>query len=403
MTSLRIRLHLSDPLAKLDAPDGALRGSTGWRVAMTIAVVFVLLTTAGWTAVQNQLRVPTPREAALSEWEKGAVAGRRLPDAEAKPQEVRRFFSSLSQEQRDRIAQRHPLVVGNLNGAPIKLRYAANRVSLGEAIEAEKARKEDSRLTKAGQHVAGRRMNRFKSMLEDDRQILAFDPSGRGRAAEVFGDLKEAERISIVVPGVDTELLTFERTHMKYTAPVGMAQAVYDESRSTAPEVDAATIAWADYDSPRGVGMDAATGELAGAGAQRLNALVRGLPGDASVAWMCHSYGSVVCGVAAPESAARVTDVAVAGSPGMRLKNAAELADTRLWAMRAEGDWIVDVPHLNFGGLGHGDDPAEPGFGAERLATEGASGHSEYFEPGTSSLANLAAVGTGSYNSTYPP
>lgn len=401
MTSLRIRLDLHTPLARLDAPDGALRGSPGWQIVLTLAVVFVLLATAGWTAVQNQHRLPTPREAALTAWESGSVAGRPLPDVEADAHRVRGFFTSLDREQRAALVRRHPLVVGNLDGAPVELRYEANRVSLTKAIETEKARRQDNRLSDAGQHEAGRRMNRFKSMLSDGRQILAFDPTGRGRAAEVFGDLRKATRVSIVVPGVDTELLTFERTQLRYTSPVGMAEAVYDRSRSAAPEVDTATIAWADYDSPRGVGMDAATGELAGAGAERLNSFVSGLPGDASVTWMCHSYGSVVCGVAAPHSSTRVTDVAVAGSPGIRLDSAAELEDTTLWAMRAEDDWIVDVPHLNFGGFGHGDDPAEPDFGARLLATEGATGHSEYFEPGTRSLANLAAVGTGSYSSTY--
>lgn len=401
MTSLRIRLDLSTSLANLNLPDGAVKGSDGWRVVLTIAVVFVLLATAGWTAVQNQHRAPTPQEAAVTAWESEAVDGRPLPDIESEPSEVRRFFTSLDERQRTSLAREHPLVVGNLDGAPVKLRYEANQVSLARAVKTEKKRKTDTRLTKVGQHEAGRRMNRFKSMLKEGRQILAFDPTGRGRAAEAFGDLDKADRVSIVVPGVDTELLTFERTHLKYTAPVGMARAVYDKSRNTAPDVDTATIAWADYESPRGVGMDAATGELAGQGAHRLNTFVQGLPGNASVTWMCHSYGSVVCGVAARDSSARVTDVAVAGSPGMRLKNATELADTTLWAMRAEGDWIVDVPHLNFGGLGHGDDPAEPGFGARRLTTEGASGHSEYFEPGTASLANLAAVGTGSYNSAY--
>ena len=55
-------------------------------------------------------------------------------------------------------------------------------------------------------------MHRLESMLTAGRQILSFDPSGDGRAAEVFGDLTKARRVSVVVPGVDTNLSTFERT-----------------------------------------------------------------------------------------------------------------------------------------------------------------------------------------------
>lgn len=392
-------MDLSNQLAGLGLPDSAATSGPGWRIALTLAVVFVLLATAGWTAVHKQHRVPSPRDAAIAAWGKASLGERSLPPVHAGPAEVRRFFGSISQRQKQRLVREHPLVLGNFNGAPLGVRYAANRVALKKAMAVEKERKADDRLTEAGQHDAGRRMNRFRSMLAGNRQILAFDPTGRGRAAEVFGDLEKAERVSVVVPGVDTELLTFERTQLKYTAPAGMAQAVYERSRDEAPEIATATIAWADYNAPSGVGMSAATGELATKGALRLNALLRALPGESTVSLVCHSYGSVVCGIAAPSSSRRVTDVVVAGSPGIRLDNATEMGGRRLWAMRADGDWIADVPHLKFGGLGHGADPAEPSFGARRLGTDGATGHAAYFEPNTGSLANIAAIGTGSYAS----
>ncbi|WP_323379353.1 alpha/beta hydrolase [Streptomyces durbertensis] len=367
---------------------------------LTLGVVFVLLATAGWTAVQSRPAAPSARDAALLDWSSATVAGRSVPAPDAPAFEIRGFFDSLTERQRTRLAERHPMVVGNLDGAPLELRYRANRIALRDMIDTERERTEDARLSPTGQHDAGRRMNRFRSMSKAGRQILAFDPTGRGRAAEVFGDLRRAERVVVVVPGVDTDLLTFQRTALRYTAPVGMAQAVYDRGRTLAPDVRTAVIAWADYTTPRGVSMDAATGDLAREGAGRLNRLLTALPGRSTVALLCHSYGSVVCGLAAPDAPARVTDVAVAGSPGMRLRSAAVLGERRtLWAMRADGDWIADVPHLNFGGLGHGEDPVEPGFGSRRLATGGAAGHSDYFLPGTGSLTNLTAVGTGSYGS----
>ena len=121
-------------------------------------------------------------------------------------------------------------------------------------------------------------------------------------------------------------------------------------------------IAWADYTAPAGLGIDSATAMRAESGAVRLNALVRALPGGSPVSLFCHSYGSVVCGVAAHALPDRVADIAVAGSPGMRVENAAHLRTAaRVWAMRDADDWIQDVPYLEVGGLGHGADPVSSG------------------------------------------
>ncbi len=59
------------------------------------------------------------------------------------------------------------------------------------------------------------------------------------------------------------------------------------------------------------------------------------------------------------------------------------------------------MPYLEFGGLGHGSDPVSPEFGARRLAADGATGHTGYFVPGTGSLANMAAIGTGTYHQVH--
>lgn len=392
-----------------EAPD-----ATAWRALLTLAVVLVLLMTTGWTAARGQDDTSGPRAAALTRWEHGSIAGRPLPDPDASPRTLAGFFDSLSAAQRYRLADRHPLVVGNLNGAPVQLRYRANRAALADARDVERARTHSPGLTEAGRAAAGERMHRFASLLGDGRQILAFDPSGNGRAAEVVGDLSRAERVSVVVPGVDTDVLTFERTTRRYSAPVGMARALQAEQRERHPGVRTATIAWADYTAPRGLGMDVASAALAEDGARRLTDFVRGgLPGGPNsgngsgngdsrgggsprISLFCHSYGSVACGVAASELPSRVTDVAVAGSPGMRADDVADLhTRARVWAVRDEDDWIADVPHLELGELGHGADPVAPGFGARPISAEGASGHAGYFVPGTASLAGFADIGAG--------
>jgi pimeloyl-ACP methyl ester carboxylesterase len=372
-----------------------------WRALLALAVVFVMLATTGWTALRNQ-RGDSPLQASLSAWEDGRIAGHRLPDPQSEPKRLARFFASLGERDRASLVHKYALAVGNMNGAPVELRYRANRVALAEARDVERERMHDERLTPAGQHEAGRRLHRLEDLLEKGRRILAFDPEGSGRVAEVFGDLRTAERVSVVVPGVDTDLLTFQRTHRPYSAPVGMARALYAAERRAGPSTRTAVIAWADYTAPSGLGIDSATAMRAEDGAVRLDALVRALPGSAPVSLFCHSYGSVVCGVAAHRLPGRVSDIAVAGSPGMRVERAAQLrTGARVWAMRDADDWIQDVPYLEVGGLGHGADPVSAGFGARVLSAAGAKGHAGYFEPGTASLFNFAEIGVGAYRSVH--
>ncbi|MFF4962446.1 alpha/beta hydrolase [Streptomyces sp. NPDC001222] len=372
-----------------------------WRALLALAVVFVMLATTGWTAVRSHPGA-TPLAASRSAWQHGRIAGHELPDPEGSPAQLARFFASLSARQRARLAHRYPLAVGNMNGAPVRLRYEANRIALDHQRKVERARMHDDRLSSVGQQEAGRLMHRFEALMTEGRQILAFDPEGPGRIAEVFGDLDTARRVSVVVPGVDTDLLTFQRTYRMYSAPVGMAQSLYAAEHAANPGTPPAVIAWADYTSPGGIGVEAATAMRAEEGAVRLDALVRALPGRSSVQLYCHSYGSVLCGVAAHTLPSRVSDITVAGSPGMRTESAAGLHTTaRVWAMRDADDWIQDVPYLELGGLGHGADPVSRGFGARVLSAQGAKGHPGYFAPGTESLRNFAEIGVGAYDSVH--
>ncbi|MEU4205135.1 alpha/beta hydrolase [Streptomyces sp. NPDC045470] len=385
----------------LGAPSFGFLQSTAWRAALALLVVFVMLAMTGWTAVRGSKDDANPLATARSAWEHASFRGHRLPDTDSAPGALAAFFRKLSRADRATLADRYPLVVGNMGGAPVDLRYQANKQALRQAGELERKRMHDRRLTPVGRREASRLMHRFASMRGPGRQILAFDPAGGGRAAEVFGDLRQARHVSVVVPGVDTNLATFERTARATSAPAGMAKSLYDAERSVrGGDSRTAVIAWADYTAPAGLGVGAATGQLAEAGAVRLNALVRALPKSASVSLMCHSYGSVVCGVAAHRLPSGVTDIAVAGSPGMRAETAAGLGTgARVWAMRNPDDWIQDVPYLEVGGLGHGADPVTEAFGSRVLSAAGAQGHAGYFVPGTESLRNFAKIGVGAVSS----
>ncbi|MFE9253672.1 alpha/beta hydrolase [Streptomyces sp. NPDC006879] len=382
------------------APSAASAASRIGRTLLALGVVLVMLATTGWSALPHDRFMDTPREAARAAWAADRSNGGPLPGPGSSASDVARFFATLPLGDRLRLVTRHPLVVGNLDGVPIDLRYRANRRALALAHRAELRRTHDRRLTPSGLREAVRRTHRFAALQKVNRQVLAFDPTGGGRVAEVFGDLQSAERVSVVVPGVDTDVLSFEKSARRYTATAGMASALYAAERAAAPNLRTAVIAWADYTAPEGIGMDAATGRLATDGALRLESLLGALPDRSTTALFCHSYGSVVCGVAAHHLPARVTDLVVAGSPGMRTPSVTALrTQARVWAVRSADDWIADVPYLMVGGLGHGADPVEPEFGARVLSAAGSHGHAGYFEPGTESVTNFARIGVGSFES----
>jgi Alpha/beta hydrolase len=229
----------------------------------------------------------------------------------------------------------------------------------------------------------------------EPRQVLFFNPNGQGVAAMVIGNLATANRVAILVPGSDTTLATFFSRGPE--SPGGGAQALAAEAHRlepSGPGEHLAIIAWLGYPTPAMLSPGVMTSGDAGQGAQALRPLVIALArhGD-RVALLCHSYGSVVCGLAAPHLP--VTDIAVFGSPGMDASSVTSLHTTaRVWAGRESGDSIKYVPHIQLFGLGFGADPMSPGFGARVFGT-GTGGHSGYLDPGSVSLRNLTYIALG--------
>jgi Alpha/beta hydrolase len=265
-----------------------------------------------------------------------------------------------------------------LTATALSARYAATRTAVTKA-EATATRDSDRQRAQA---LAGLR----------SRQVLFFNPNGAGVAAMVIGDLATAHRVAIVVPGSDTNLTTFFSRGPE--SPGGAAEALSAEARKLDPGEKLAIIAWLGYPTPAMLSPSVITSGDAGRGAQALKPLVTTLAKHgAQVALLCHSYGSVVCGLAAPNLP--VTDIAVFGSPGMDANSVADLhTHARVWAGREAGDSIKYVPHLHLFGLGFGADPMSPGFGARLFAT-GDGGHSGYLDPGSASLQNLTYIALG--------
>jgi hypothetical protein len=265
-----------------------------------------------------------------------------------------------------------------LTSSALSARYTADAQAIGTA---ERAADRDGNSQLAG----------ALAMLST-KQVLFFNPAGQGVAAMVLGNLATATRVAILVPGSDTTLATFFSRGS--SSPGGGALDLAAEARQLDPGEHLAIIAWLGYPAPAMLSPSVMTSGDAGQGAQALRPLVDALAqhGD-QVALLCHSYGSVVCGLAAPHLP--VTDIAVFGSPGMDASSVASLhTSARVWAGRESDDPIKFVPHIQLFGLGFGADPMSPGFGARIFAT-GDGGHSTYLDPGTISLRNLTYIALG--------
>ena len=238
----------------------------------------------------------------------------------------------------------------------------------------------------------------LRRMAQPGRRFLSFDARGGGRAVEVIGDLERAEKISILVPGSDMSLDAFDGQESSSAALGASARALYKRSKEISSR-RVAVVAWLGYEAPDTFSLAILTTERAEEGARALREFVGALQevNDAPVALMCHSYGSVVCGRAAP--GLEVSDIAVYGSPGMGVESAEDLEnEARVWAARGGDDWISRMPNYSVSILGttmgFGDDPTDPAFGALAFPA-GDGGHSDYLKPGGPALDRLAHIASG--------
>lgn len=222
--------------------------------------------------------------------------------------------------------------------------------------------------------------------------VLRIDRRGPGRLVEAFGDLRTAEDIAVLVPGANTTLRSvLDQSQGASTQLTRAARSIRAQAARLDPRVRMAAVAWLGYHPPSIASLSTLTSTSAVAASRSLDRFLANLPATAHVTLLCHSYGSVVCAYAAHR--AKAVNIVAIGSPGMDVRRAADIGGTaRIWSMRTSNDPILLTPFVRFGDLGHGTDPTDPAFGATRLATGSARGHSDYYKPGTTALVNLAKV-----------
>jgi pimeloyl-ACP methyl ester carboxylesterase len=234
------------------------------------------------------------------------------------------------------------------------------------------------------------RQHLLRTLVGCGGDILLYRPE-RDHYAVQFGAFDGSNHVAVVVPGVgdDTNLC-------QHWVPG--AHNLFAAAQATT------VIMWKGYDNPTSI-VAAAIGSvecnehLVGAGGE-LAEFVRSLPlhEHHSLTIVAHSFGSLVTGAALADHGLEVTDVVVAGSPGMSVDRLRELhLDSRhFFAEEAPGDAIAELGVF-------GASPTSPLFGGTRMRTNAPGhvevlSHSSYFLPGSEALENIVNVVTGNYN-----
>jgi hypothetical protein len=287
------------------------------------------------------------------------------------PGAVAAFFKDLDPAVADALTHEHPELVGNLDGAPIGLRYTAN---------AEAIKREIGRVRADGVDESDGRLKKLLELDDPDRHFLLFDPEGDGRAAEVFGDLTTARHVAVVVPGMNNDLDNFTG---------GDAEKVQHQASQFDPD-QVATIQWLGYDTPEGA--TAITDGAAEPGAEALPQFIAGIRAQRTerLHWtvIAHSYGSLVTGMAESQQGLEVDETVLVGSPGVGVDSADDLGDGNVWVGLAAWDPVGYSEWF-------GPNPHDKGFGATRFHTGDISGHSSYFNEGSESLRNIGLITAG--------
>ncbi|MBT2451327.1 hypothetical protein J7F03_30510 [Streptomyces sp. ISL-43] len=327
-------------------------------------------------------------------------------------QAVKDYFAKLTPEQQAALAALDPQLVGNLDGVPVNVRFAANRISIQKEYDAESAFFQGLACDDPAYKRTKDRVETLKSFLnprvktyldpkthqevtvEVPRQFLIFDahfgsnadpkasPFPDGRVAEVVGDLETAKNVAFRIPGITNQLDNFN------SFSSGGYDLVADERGRE--QTDTAAVSWLGYDAPSiGDSVDPAKAVVGG---NQLNAFRQGisvnLAPDSKLNIFAHSYGSLVTSKALQSGLTNVDTVTFMGSPGLgwNINSVADfhMPNTKFFALRAPGDPVSYTQ-------GHGHDPAD--FkDITRLATDGATAHSAYYTRRTESLNNLRRV-----------
>lgn len=342
----------------------------------------------------------------------------QLPPPGSKPRQIAAWWGSLSDQQKKKLIEKYPEIIGNLDGVDIAKRDEVNR-SLVDGMLAEA----EDRVHQIQDDLADPGMtpplypNHYIKALDDvedlkvlkdfidhhrGQKLLVCDRSGeRLKVAIGSGNFDEAQHIGVYVPGRGTTvrgslLDCVKKSEGLITAAQKLRESSY------------ATVAWLGYDAPLSI-PDVANTHRANAGADRLENFLEGVSAiygeKVHLTLLGHSYGSTTSGIAASHVSPNVVDdLVLFGSPGSGVQLGAEyrVPEGHRWvsAVPYPGDIVQGIgTDINFG-----RNPTEmPAFRhISGDATEGETyhtiprgpfgNHSTYLEDGTETQKDMARI-----------
>jgi hypothetical protein len=374
---------------------------------------------------------PKPEDAAL------------FPPPNASPEDVNRWWTSLTPEQRQHLIAEQSGQVGNLNGVPVSVRNDANLLSMNQDFDRVREAAShygvsiDDVMRDPGEYgLTATDITRYqnadqtKQGLDYDSAggrnpvfLFAYDPTafgGKGRAAIALGNPDWAKNTSVIVPGTSSSVKG-GWLHDNHDDALNL----YAQANAADPRNPTSVIAWMGYDAPNSF-SDAriAFPELARTGGAALAADVNGLSathlgGGQHLTVIGHSYGSTTVADAFANSHMHANDAVLLGCPGTDLATRASdfgpgvhvyVGDASTDPVGVLGqahgleNWIFgdDYGGRITTGPGLGIDPASNEFGATRFQAEapGFTGmdphsHSHYYHPGSESLHSMADIASG--------
>ncbi|CAM3416469.1 alpha/beta hydrolase [Mycobacterium colombiense] len=366
-------------------------------------------------------------------------ADTKLPPAGTSTEDVHKWWTSLTPEERQRLIAEHPKDLGNLRGVPIDVRgqvneavmnddlhrvedLAKNGISVNDILaDPSKYGLSPNQVMRYNNAVQARNGLATSSKATDafgrhpPVYLMKYEPeafNGEGSAAIAMGNPDTAANTAVLVKGLQTGVREGTLSN-----PDGVR--LYEETARADWNKQTAVVMWVGYDTPHSP-ADPGLYEpfKAQAGAQLLAADVNALPvthlgAPSHMTVVGHSYGSTVVSDAAAGFGMHTNDVVLVGSPGTDLAHSA--ADFHLapgghvYVGAASADPVtwspgeVHGPGLvgpKLGGLG--TDPAVDGFGSVRFKAENPGyehspiyDHSHYFDDGSESLFSIGDVASG--------
>lgn len=350
----------------------------------------------------------------------------QLPPPGSKPRQIAAWWGSLSDQQKKKLIEKYPEIIGNLDGVDIATRDEVNR-SLVDGMLSEA----EDRVRQIQDDLADPGMtpplypNHYIKALDDvedlkvlkdfidhhrGQKLLVCDRSGeRLKVAIGIGDFDKAQHIGVYVPGKGTTV------RGSLLDCVTKSESLWLKASDVAykPAVNYATVAWLGYDAPLSI-PDVANTHRANAGADRLVNFLEGLrviPRHSQeklhLTLLGHSYGSTTSGIAASHVSPNVVDdLVLFGSPGSGVQLGAEyrVPEGHRWvsAVPYHGDIVQGIgTDINFGrnptemrAFRHISGDATEGE-TYRTFTHPLGNHSTYLEGGTETQKNMAEIVAG--------